>query len=136
MVKSSAQSSRCCGLAFTQVKNIKGCKKLSWNPAEDDLFEYQGLTAEFLDLFFILSFKKSTCYSEGLTRLSNNSVLHTMYKLWAGHLIVSGSFICVINVNDTLPPDFSVKFIWLGWKWQHFSRKIIYLKLISWPFWC
>ena len=58
LVKSKAQSSRCCGLTFIQVKNIKVCQKLSWNPAVGDLFEYQGLTAEFLDLFFILSFVK------------------------------------------------------------------------------
>ena len=30
------------------------------------------------------------------------------------HLIVSGSLIRVSVVNDTLPPDLSVKFLWLG----------------------
>ena len=37
------------------------------------------------------------------------------HKLWA-----SGSFIRVSIVNDTLPPDFSVKILWLGWKSPHF----------------
>jgi len=41
-------------------------------------------------------------------------------KLWARHLIASGRFIRVSVVNDTLPPDFSVKFLWLGWKSPHF----------------
>jgi len=39
------------------------------------------------------------------------------------HLIAWGSFICVSDVNDTLPPDFFVKFFWLGWKSQKFSPK-------------
>ena len=88
------------------------------------------VTAEFLDLFFTFSFKKSTQGlipdSQDLIRLSNNSVSHAMYKLWARQMIASG----------ILPPDFSVKFFWLGWKSQHFSRKIIFLQVISWPFWC
>ena len=46
-------------------------------------------------------------------------------KLWARHLIASGSFIRISVLNDTLPPDFSVKFLWLGWKSPFFFRKII-----------
>ena len=43
--KEKARSSRCCGLSFTQVKNVK---------------------------VFFLSFKKGNGNSEGLIRLSNN----------------------------------------------------------------
>ena len=47
-------------------------------------------------------------------------------KLWARHLIASGRFIRVSVVNDTLPPDFSVKFLWLTWKSPHyFPGKLI-----------
>jgi len=30
-VKNRAQSSRCCGLAFTQIKNIEVCKELQYD---------------------------------------------------------------------------------------------------------
>ena len=54
--------------------------------------------------------------SQGLIRLSNNLYRRRCTKakqIMARHLIASGRFIRVSVVHDTLPPDFSVKFLWL-----------------------
>ena len=79
-VKSRAQSTRwccICGLFFSQVKNIKVCKKLHDGIRQWVIWLKIKFTAETLDLFFIFSFKKSTGYSQGLIRLSNN-----LYHRW------------------------------------------------------
>jgi len=55
-VKSRARSSRCCDLAFTQVKNRKVCKMLWWNPTVGDLFENQGHCRVLGFVFFFLFF--------------------------------------------------------------------------------
>ena len=56
------------------------CKESRWNLAVGDLFENQCQCRAFLDLFFTFSLKKSTGNSQGLIRLSNNSVSRAMYK--------------------------------------------------------
>ena len=60
---------------------ITAAKETRWNPAVGDLFESQGqCRVPFLDLFFIFLLKKSTGNSQGLIRLSNNSVSRAMCK--------------------------------------------------------
>ena len=94
-VKRRARSSRCCGLSL----KIK-------------------VTAEILDLFFFLSRRAMVIlkvwYVCQIICIAGD--VQRQNKLWARHLIASGSFIRMSVVNDTLPPDFSVKFLWLGWK--------------------
>ena len=61
------------------ARGSKVCKESLWNPAVGDLFENQGqCRVPFLDFFFPL--KKCTGNSQGLIRLSNNSVSRAMYK--------------------------------------------------------
>ena len=47
-----------------------------------------------------------------------------MYKLCGRHLIASGSFICMIDVNDTLPPDFLWNFFGLDENDDIFQGKL------------
>ena len=95
-IKRRARSCRCCGLAFTQPKNVKVFFFLS----------RRGIVI--LKVWYVCQI---ICIAGDVQRQN---------KLWARHLIASGSFIRVSILNDTLTPDFSVKFLWLQWKSPHF----------------
>ena len=73
------------------------------------------VNAEFLslDLLFVFSLKKSTGNSQGLIRLSNNSVsrliIQLMYKERKQIMSKSLDSIRYLHLHDALPPDFPVE---------------------------
>ena len=93
--KEKARSSRCCGLSFTQ--KTSRC--------------FFFLSRRAMVILKVWHVCQIICIAGDVQRQN---------KLWARHLIASGSLIRVIIVNDTFPLDFSVKFLWLGWKLPHF----------------
>ena len=87
-----ARSSRCCGLSFTQ--KTSRC-----------FFFLSRRAMLILKVWYVCQI---ICITGDVQREN---------KLWARHLIASGSFIRVSIVNDTLPPDIS-KFsreIFMAW---------------------
>ena len=100
-VKRRARSSQCCGLSFTQVKHVKVCKELWWNPAVSYLFENQGHCK---DLGFVCFFPSrralvilKVSYVCQIICIAGDA--QRQNKLWTRHLIASGSFIRVSLVS-------------------------------------